>query len=65
MTSNVLTVTDENRKRCIFPILPVNVLRSYNKSYDSLEYHTISAETICQNIKDVIFTNRRKLWLHT
>ena len=27
--SNVLTVTDENHKRCIFPILPVNVLRSY------------------------------------
>ena len=27
--SNVLTVTDENRKRCIFTILPVNVLRSY------------------------------------
>ena len=25
MTSNVLTETDENHKRCIFPILPVNV----------------------------------------
>ena len=28
VTSNVLTVTDENHKRCIFPILPVNVLQS-------------------------------------
>ena len=28
-TSHVLTVTDENRERCIFPILLVNVLRSY------------------------------------
>ena len=26
--SNVLTVTDENHKQCIFPILPVNVLKS-------------------------------------
>ena len=26
VTSNVLTVTDENHERCIFPILPVNVL---------------------------------------
>ena len=25
VTSNVLTVTDENHKRCVFPILPVNV----------------------------------------
>ena len=29
MTSNVLIVTDENHKRYIFPILPVNVPRSY------------------------------------
>ena len=29
VTSHVLTVTDENRERCIFPILPVNVSRSY------------------------------------
>ena len=29
VTSNVLTVTDENHKRCIFPILPVNVPGSY------------------------------------
>ena len=28
-TSHVLTVTDENRERCIFPILLVNVPRSY------------------------------------
>ena len=29
VTLNVLTVTDENYKQCIFPILPVNVPRSY------------------------------------
>ena len=29
VTSHVLTVSDENRERCIFPILPVNVSRSY------------------------------------
>ena len=28
VTSSVLTVTDENHKRCIFPILLVNVPRS-------------------------------------
>ena len=32
MTSNVLTVTDENHERCIFPILPVNVAQSYSLS---------------------------------
>ena len=30
VTLNVLTVTDENHKRCIFPILPDYVPRSYN-----------------------------------
>ena len=35
VTSNVLTVTDENHERCIFPILPVNVLRSYIFIYQS------------------------------
>ena len=29
MTLNVLTVTDENDEQCIFPILPVSVLWSY------------------------------------
>ena len=29
VTSNVLTVTDENHKKCIFQILPVDVPRSY------------------------------------
>ena len=29
VTLNVLTVTNENHKRCILPILPVSVLRSY------------------------------------
>ena len=40
MALNVLTVTDENHKRCIFPILSVNVPRSstfkghiYSKGY--------------------------------
>ena len=28
VTSNVLIETDENNKRCIFPILPVNVTQS-------------------------------------
>ena len=32
VTSNVLTVTDENHKRCLFPILPVNVPQSYTGS---------------------------------
>ena len=32
VTSNVLTVTDEKHKRCIFPILLVDVLRSYWKN---------------------------------
>ena len=32
--SNVLTVTDKNHKQCIFPILPVDVPRSYITSYD-------------------------------
>ena len=31
VTSNVLTVTDENHRRCIFPILPANF--SQSKSY--------------------------------
>ena len=31
-TSNVLTVTDENYKRCIFPILSVHVPRSYHST---------------------------------
>ena len=35
VTSNVLTVTDENHERCIFPILPVNVLQSYIFIYQS------------------------------
>ena len=29
VASNVLTVTDENHKQCIFPILQVNVPLSY------------------------------------
>lgn len=29
MTSNVLTFTDENHKRSVFAILPVNVPQSY------------------------------------
>ena len=28
---NVLTVTDDNHKQCIFPILSVNVLQSYEE----------------------------------
>ena len=32
VTLNALTVTNENHKRCIFPILPVNVPRSYREN---------------------------------
>ena len=28
VTSNILTEKDDNSKQCIFPIMPVNVLRS-------------------------------------
>ena len=37
VTSHVLTVTDENHKRCIFPILPVNVPLSY-WTFHNLKY---------------------------
>ena len=33
VTLNVLTVTDENHKRCIFQILLVNVPSSYNDNH--------------------------------
>ena len=42
VTSNVLNVTDENHKRCIFPILPVNVQQSYHlRSHQTIILHTI------------------------
>lgn len=35
-TSNVVTVKDVHYKRCIFPSLPVHVLRSYRSSFNKL-----------------------------
>ena len=43
VTSNVLTVTNENHKWCIFPILPVNVPRSYfNTSSNDFVLHDVN-----------------------
>ena len=35
VTSHVLTVPDETRERCIFPILPVNVTWSYSRTVNA------------------------------
>ena len=42
VTSNVMTVTDENHKRCIFPFLPVNVPRSNLDIIGYVLYRSVS-----------------------
>ena len=57
VTSNVLTVIDENYKLCIFLILPVNVPRSYYKAYKGRD--CLAAETIEEKIKGSIVISKR------
>ena len=45
VTSNVLTVTDQNRKWCIFPILPVNVFFSLPKIIMEPNHCTVTFNT--------------------
>ena len=60
-TSNVLTVTNENHKRCIFPILPVNVPRPnywYHKVLTWVDSFSLSIFRIQQN--DIISNNKKE-----
>ena len=65
VTSNILAVTDENHDRCIFPTLPVNVLRSYyiqnmykNNIFKTKKKNKIKTKTLLPCILFLIF-----LWL--
>ena len=53
VTVNVLTMTDENHKRCIFRILPVNVPRSYMHCLCQDWFNTSSSSWENWNVKSV------------